>query len=289
MTPQKANASPYEIFWAAVLEFFKGSVERARSGAEFVEKAAASVATVYAGVLGVAFSVSDNPLPLRGLIPAVFLCLAIAGAAYYLAYPSVSLLSMETPDDDNTSLEEWTNAFTKLVMAVTTRRGWAIRAGIVSLAFGVLFLPAPFLKVKTAPPKPAAEIPWPTLPPANLPLTRILFLEQVREAARNRREGIQTPAGRKSPPIAWPTVPSVNAPLARVLFTEQVKEVSRLRSEAKPTPIGQWKTRERNVWWVAVGALFVVALTAISTKLLDRRREREPNSPSQPSAKRDTE
>lgn len=276
-TAEKAKETPetpYEIFWGAVLEYFQGSVERARSGAEFVEKAAASVATVYAGILGLAFSVSDNPLPLRGLIPAVFLGLAIAGAAYYLAYPSHSASEMTTPDDETGSLEEWTNTFTELTRRMVSRRGWAVRAGIVSLAFGALFLPTPFVKVKTAPPKPATEIRWPTLPSANLPLQRILFIEQVEEAGRLRREGRLTRAGRRRPPFAWPTVPSANPPLERVLFNEQVKEVSRLRSEAKPVPVGQRKVREGWIWALAAFALFLVALTAILTKLLDWRASR---------------
>jgi hypothetical protein len=275
-TPEKTKETPEtpnEIFWGAVLELFKDSVDRARSGAEFVEKAAASVATVYAGVLGLAFSVSDNPLPLRGLIPAVFLGLAIAGAAYYLAYPSHSASTLETPDDDG-SLEQWTNTFTELTRRMVSRRGWALRAGIVSLAFGALFLPTPFVKVKTAPPKPPTEIRWPTLPSANLPLQRILFLEQVKEAGRLRREGTLTRAGRRKPPVAWPTVPSANPPLERILFTERVKEVSRLRSEAKPTPVGQRKVREGWVWVLAAFALFLVALTAIVTKILDWWSER---------------
>ena len=83
----------------------------------------------------------------------MFLGLAIAGAAYYLAYPSQSRGSLDTPDDD-ASLEKWTNTFSEVTRRMTTRRGWALRAGIVSLAFGALFLPTPFLKVKTAPPKP---------------------------------------------------------------------------------------------------------------------------------------
>jgi hypothetical protein len=180
-----------------MLELSKGTVDRARSGAEFVEKAAAAVATVYVGILGAAFSVSDNPLPLRGLIPAVFLGLAIAGAAYYLAYPAGQSVSTMTTPDDHASIEEWTNTFTEITRRMAFRRGWALRAGIVSLAFGALFLPTPFIKVRTTPPKPPAEIAWPKVPSANTALERILFTEQVQEIARLRSEAKPTPAGQR--------------------------------------------------------------------------------------------
>jgi len=51
-----------------------------------VQKAAAAIAALYTPLLGVVFSVNDNPLPSRGVIPVLFLGLAILSSTAYLAY-----------------------------------------------------------------------------------------------------------------------------------------------------------------------------------------------------------
>ena len=101
-TRRRVNATaptPRDDFFKAIYEVQKGSIDRVRSGAEFVEKAAAGILAVYSAVLGVVFSVSDKaPLPVRGLIPAIFLALALVLAAFFLALPK-GIVKVGTPAD----------------------------------------------------------------------------------------------------------------------------------------------------------------------------------------------
>lgn len=71
---------------AAYIEIAKGQIDRIQVRADFVQKAAATIVTLYTGVLTLVFAVEKNPLPVRGLIPAIFLGLAIVFSATYFAF-----------------------------------------------------------------------------------------------------------------------------------------------------------------------------------------------------------
>ena len=121
-----------------------------RSGAEFVEKAAAGILAVYSAVLGVVFSVSDKaPLPVRGLIPAIFLALALVLAAFFLALPK-GIVKVGTPADTVTDPREWFEDFTVFVAKVVYVRSNYLNAALVALMWGAVFLPAPFISVGTS-------------------------------------------------------------------------------------------------------------------------------------------
>lgn len=151
-------------------EVSKGSIDRARDGAKYVQTAATAIAALYTGALGLVFSVTDNPLPLRGVLAPVFLGLSIALATAYLAFitrpPAVPL------ELDGRSPVQYQYArtahLTRWIAATVRNRRWAIRASVVSLAFGVAFMAAPFVAsggasavpdAPTAPPVPAAVAP----------------------------------------------------------------------------------------------------------------------------------
>jgi len=178
-------------FYPALYEVAKGSVTRAREGAEFIEKAAAGIATVYAAILGVAFSVSDNPLPFRGVLPAVFLGLALIFAACYLAYPGQPA---DTPRPSSTTPVAWFNAFADWMGHLTLYRGRFLRAALLSLLFAVIFLPTPFLAVKTTPPDAPGKADWPSAN-GNPELEKILYQAQVKEVAKLRDEAAPIPKG----------------------------------------------------------------------------------------------
>jgi len=123
------------------------SVERARDGAKFVETAAAALGTVYTGILAFAFAAASKPLPARGLYSAIFLGLAIVGASFYLAFIQkirpIGRVEYRVGKPENVwrrteYLAAWTGE-------VARARSWALRAGVVALAFGVAFMPAAFL------------------------------------------------------------------------------------------------------------------------------------------------
>ena len=81
-----------QAYYQAVLDLSKASVDRARASGETVQKAAATIVTLYTGVLALAFSVAEHPLPFRALFAAFLLGLAIVMSTAFLAY-------LPDPDD----------------------------------------------------------------------------------------------------------------------------------------------------------------------------------------------
>jgi hypothetical protein len=199
-------------------EVAKGSVNRAREGAQFIEKAAAGIVTVYGVIIGVAFSAEKSPIPFRGVLPAAFLGLALVFASFYLAYPGrPGTITKTIPANAGPSI--WFNAFADWMSNLTLYRGQFLRAALLALFFGLLFLPAPFVAVKTSPPTP---------PPAT----------------------------------QWPDA-NGNPALEKIRFQAEVNEVAKLREKAAPQPKGEYKIQESWIWWGALAALIVLALSLL--------------------------
>jgi hypothetical protein len=154
-----------KLFHETVAEVSKGAIERSRDSAKYVQTAATAIMALYTGVLSLAFSVTDNPLPVRGVWAAVFLGLSIALATAYLAFLSKPRApSLFKPAGLIPELQLLrTGYLTKIINATVYNRRWAIRASVVSLAVGVAFLPAAFVtnsrKVDVPDPPVAPEIP----------------------------------------------------------------------------------------------------------------------------------
>jgi hypothetical protein len=137
-------------FHKAILAVAQGTLDRARSGAETVQKAAAAVLTVYTAVLGVTFSVTDHPLPARGLAPAVLLGFAIVFSTGYLAFLRGTRTETAAPEAQSSPRAaelardrffiEWTRT-------ASLKRSYWLRASVLCLGFAVMFLPAPFIAV----------------------------------------------------------------------------------------------------------------------------------------------
>jgi hypothetical protein len=170
-------------FEQAVISLLKDSVDRSKSRAELVEKAAASIAVIYGGILGVSFSVTEKPLPLRGLIPAFFLGLAIVLAMVYLAFLT-KVRSDDTPPIEKKPIDRL-GYISGLVDGVILTRVSFLRAAVVSLGIAVFFLPLPYIHLPGDHSADAvAAISWPTPPTdiANADLAKILYQAQVDEA-----------------------------------------------------------------------------------------------------------
>jgi hypothetical protein len=152
-------------FHQNIADVAKGSIDRARDSAKFVQTAATAIATIYTGLLALVFSVTDNPLPLRGVYAGVFLGLSIALSTAYLAYlrkapPPVSY----APGSSLTTLQlARTGFFMRWINATVNNRSWAIRASVISLAVGVMFVPMAFLTSTRPPSIPDAPV-APTIP-----------------------------------------------------------------------------------------------------------------------------
>lgn len=155
-----------KLFHTTLTEVAKGSIERARDGAKFVQTAATAIFAVYTGLLGLVFSVTDHPLPLRGAYAGVFLGLSIAFGTAYLAYIGrarkgvpyqPSLASEDEMQLGRTAfLAAWVNE------TVGSKR-YATRASVLALLFGVLFIAAPFVSSATTTESPEA-VTVPTAP-----------------------------------------------------------------------------------------------------------------------------
>lgn len=155
-------------FYTAIFGSLTGSVERARSAAETVQKASAAIATLYGAGIGVSFSVSDGPLPVRGVIPLVFLGLAVVCSTAYLAWipDRRSHIDSLRPEAENLPVvrqRAYADEYTTYVWRQVTRHASMMRASVVALAFGLAFVPAPFVEISTgaAPAEVAANEPPP--------------------------------------------------------------------------------------------------------------------------------
>jgi hypothetical protein len=179
-----AEAELGKLFHQTIAEVAKGSIERSRDSAKYVQTASTAVVAIYTGILGLVFSVTDNPLPVRGVYAAVFLGLAIALATAYLAFITKPRAPALYPGGSSlTEMQLYrTGYLTKWVNATVHDRRWAIRASVLSLAIGVAFIPAAFVasarptKIPDAPAVP--EIPSEIAAPVSDDATA-LFRAQV--------------------------------------------------------------------------------------------------------------
>lgn len=200
-------------FWTNLTTIAAGVVERSRANADIVQKASAAVATLYTGALGLVFTASDHPLPVRGILPVLFLGLAVVLATYYLAYQSPTIGPASTVDTDRPTADAEAAARFNTIVTYThnlvTPRVMALRCSVVALAVGLAFLPLAFLAppsfaVAAAPANTGTKtgdtelIDWPSaegLPPGRLGAIR--YQAEVDETAALRkaqREDEQAPA-----------------------------------------------------------------------------------------------
>lgn len=220
----RASSAAYS---AAVLDVAKGSHERARGSAEFVQKAATAIFGLYTGALTLSFSVTEAPLPVRGLLPSVFLGLAVVLATGYLAYLT---RGGSVPDPQHAQGREQAELERVRTFVVWTRnstmvRVWMLRASVIALAVGTIVLPLPFLTLATAAPDTATQdatectaplvrdpatgaciVPWPDPPPASagpVELRELLYQAQVEEAAVARDTARETAASAPAADDSW--------------------------------------------------------------------------------------
>src|SRR5579885_941263 len=78
-----------QVVHNAYIEVAIASINRARDGAKFVERAAAAIGAAYTAILALTYTAGGNkphPLPITGLVPVIFLGGAIVLAAINLDY-----------------------------------------------------------------------------------------------------------------------------------------------------------------------------------------------------------
>jgi hypothetical protein len=189
-----ADLALEEKFYESVFEVAKGSIDRARASADFVQKGAGAIVAIYGAVLGVAFSVSERPLPARGVLPAFFLGLAIVCATYFIAWlPDPEERIDQAAEEGDSPREQLANTFVLWTKRAALDRPKWLRASVVSLAAGLMFLPAPFVSFGTSHIA-ATATSWPQPKDAalgaNIELRKILYQAQVNQAVAAKPQAV---------------------------------------------------------------------------------------------------
>jgi hypothetical protein len=168
---RQADYAMQAAFYQKILDVASSGIDRARDSAKYVQVAAAGITGVYTAMLGLVFSASDKPLPLRAVYPAFFLGLALALSVAYLSF--LKGPSTTPPPSPGLSLEDtevervvW---FTGWVAKAVAARRWALRAAVLSFAAGIAFLPGPFISPAVAASKAPAAVEAPTIPESIAP------------------------------------------------------------------------------------------------------------------------
>lgn len=192
-----------KAFVDGVITVAQGSLDRARAAATFVQAAATAIVGLYAGALTVSFSATDRPLPPRGFLAAFFLAVAVVLATIYVAYFSKFADDTDPPeitenDGPHEAGMKVARAFVKWNRSGAMQRRYWLRASVIALAVGLMFLPAPFITFSanevsgSAPP---SAIAWPSPPPIKdakqADLENTLYTAQVAETAARRNADIQ--------------------------------------------------------------------------------------------------
>jgi len=136
-----------KLFHQTVTTTAVAGIDRVRDSATFVQTAATAILGLYTGLLALVFSVTDHPLPFRGVYAGIYLGLAIALATAYLAYlTSPPLVEIELDQRSRPQLQVSRTAFLVRWVGATTRaRSWALRGAVLCLVGGVAFIAAPFV------------------------------------------------------------------------------------------------------------------------------------------------
>lgn len=154
---RQQRAEVDQEFFEHYYAVFSGSITRAQTAAETIQKASAAIGTLYAGAYTVAFSVTDRPLPGRGVIPLLFLGLSVVASTFYLAWrrDDQKLYARKGAEAEAVPVKRrraWTEEYVEIIDRITTARVGALRAGVLALGLGLAFLPAPFINVAVSPP-----------------------------------------------------------------------------------------------------------------------------------------
>lgn len=187
-----------QLYHQSLIGLAAASVDRASAAAELVQKSAAAIGTLYGAVLGVSFSVAQRPLPPRGLVPALFLALAIVLAMIYRAYLTYPQ-DIERPRPHTSpavQVERLSDAFIIRANTIVDRRSYALRAGVVALGLGVALLPVPFIRFPGLSQESSLP-PFPNPPPVGTnkelaSLLRTRYQAEVAEVVEVRRLARQT-------------------------------------------------------------------------------------------------
>lgn len=244
-----ADVELYKHYHQSIAEVAKASIDRVRSGVEFVEKAAAAILAIYTAMLGLVFTAGDDPLPAHGVIPGVFLAGSIAFAAAYLAF----IRKTDPPDPRKTTLlrtlnEDYRTAhFVRWVRGTTQNKRYAAQAAVFFLILGALFMPVAFIS-------------FPNEGDVVVAVERVASAEVILEDLGS--EVPEVPAGLADQPVELQTIGyqtvlteyAAQLTDARTELTAAREALGSISAEVEAQP--SWLDRS-TIWWAALAGLVI--------------------------------
>jgi hypothetical protein len=152
-TVRAADTTLVQALHAAYIATSQSAIDRSLTRINVVTASIGAITTIYTGLIALVYAAkSDSGKQLTGtaIIPAVFLALALLLVAVYAAMfkNSTSEGGPLVPSGAGDGLRESRlDTFMNWCFATIGARIWALHAGIISLGFGVVSLPVPFIKL----------------------------------------------------------------------------------------------------------------------------------------------
>ena len=146
-----AEAALVKSLHDAYISVTQSSIDRSLTRTNVVTASISAVITIYTGLLALVYAAksgSGRPLTAAAIIPALFLGLALLLVTVYAAMfkNSSSERGPLLPTGVGGQLVEYRlTTFMEWCFATVGARAWALHAGIVSLGWGVVSLPMPFV------------------------------------------------------------------------------------------------------------------------------------------------
>ncbi len=146
-------ANEYATFqevYKGYIEVAKGGIDRSLQRADFVQKVAAAIGTVNAGILALSFSAKDGKvLPVTAVASAIFLGISFVMAATYVSFLTQPGKSIAEPTGGTLRMDQLArrNTFIVWTRNAVLRRRYCLQASVVSLGVGIFFLPAPYISI----------------------------------------------------------------------------------------------------------------------------------------------
>jgi hypothetical protein len=146
----------YQEAYKAYIDLAKGQIDRSMQRADFVQKVAAAIATAYAAILALSFSVTSTnagvtPLPVTGIIPTFFLGLAFVLATVYVAFVTKPAEAVNKAPTGILRIDQDIRRDNFILWATVpamARVHW-LQAAVISLGVGVVCLPLPYISIDT--------------------------------------------------------------------------------------------------------------------------------------------
>lgn len=155
-TQRKAEFDHYYAMFTEIqkgyLEVSKATIDRSIQRADFLQKVAASVVTIYTGILALTYTVDKSKgvaLSFTGVIPAFFLGLSFLLSAVYVSFITKSQPIKTQPPDGSlmgTELRQ-RKAFILWNNSTVLKRAHLLQASVISLGIAIFFLPVPYIKI----------------------------------------------------------------------------------------------------------------------------------------------